>query len=148
RLGGRQNSRMSSRDHDFSLGRFLHADLRRQHELLHGRPESGPRLLTGLLSPRFAPVLLYRLSHWAYVHHLSPIAKLISLINFTVFGIEIAVRCPIGPGLYFPHTQGTVIGALRIGRNATIYHGVTLGAKEMDLGYTPDARPIVLDDVV
>ena len=58
------------------------------------------------------------------------------------------MRCEIGPGLCFPHTVGTVIGALRIGRDAVIYHGVTLGAKEMDFGYDSKARPIIGDNVV
>jgi len=58
------------------------------------------------------------------------------------------MRCEIGPGLCFPHTFGIVIGASRIGRNALIYHGVTLGAKEMDMLYDPGKRPIVGDNVV
>jgi serine O-acetyltransferase len=43
---------------------------------------------------------------------------------------------------------GTVIGASQIGSNAVIYHGVTLGAKEVDIAYSPDQRPIVGDNVV
>jgi serine O-acetyltransferase len=44
------------------------------------------------------------------------------------------MRCEIGLGLYLPHTIGTVIGAIRVGNNAVIYHQVTIGAKEMDIG--------------
>lgn len=101
-----------------------------------------------LASPRFAPMLLHRVAHALQVRRLGPLAKLVSLANFIVFGIEIATRCPIGPGLFFPHTQGTVIGALAIGRNATIYQGVTLGAKELDFRYSQDSRPRVGDDVL
>ncbi len=101
-----------------------------------------------MLAPRFAPVLLCRLAHWLHLNRLGPLAKLASLINFTFFGIEIAVRCPIGKGLFFPHTQGTVIGAARIGENATIYHGVTLGARDLDLGYSDAKRPALADDVL
>lgn len=101
-----------------------------------------------LLSPRFLPVLHYRLAYWCATHHLRPLAKILSLLNFVVFGLEIAVSCEIGPGLYFPHTQGTVIGAARVGKNAVIYHGVTLGAKTPDLMYRDDLRPTVGDDVL
>ena len=65
-----------------------------------------------------------------------------------IFGIEIATRCPIGGGLFFPHTQGTVIGAWSIGQNATIYQGVTLGAKELDFAYSKESRPYIGDNVM
>lgn len=99
-------------------------------------------------NPRFTPVVLCRLSHFLYSHRLSPLARFFSLINFVFFGIEIAMRCEIGEGLYFPHTVGTVIGAQRIGKNAVIYHNVTFGAKEIDIGYHDDQRPIVGDNVI
>jgi serine O-acetyltransferase len=93
-------------------------------------------------------VLLCRLAYWFHRKRLGPFAKVTSLINFTVFGIEIAARCHIGKGLFFPHTQGTVIGAHSIGENATIYHNVTLGARDLDLAYSDDKRPVVEDDVL
>lgn len=132
----------------FPLFLFLEADLRRQWSLLNPRTKpSSFRLWIGLMSPRFLPVLLCRLAHWFFLKKLSPVAKLFSLLNFFLFGIEIAVRCPIGPGLFFPHTQGTVIGAWRIGANATIFQGVTLGAREVDFSYSESGRPLLGDDV-
>ena len=133
-----------------SLRTTLYADLARQY-FYAGQPDRQPtfgRLLLTSFSPRFMPVVLFRLSHWFFQKRLSPLAKLVSLINFVVFGLEIAVRCEIGPGLYFPHTQGTVIGALRIGMNATIYHNVTFGAREIDIGYHDASRPVVGDNVI
>lgn len=97
------------------------------------------------LSPRFIPVMLFRIGSWCAGHHLRPLGKIFSLINFLVFGLEIGLDCPIGPGLYFPHTSGTVIGARRIGANAVIYHNVTLGAKAPDLSYEAELRPEVGD---
>lgn len=70
------------------------------------------------------------------------------MINFVLFGLEIAVRCEIGPGLYFPHTQGTVIGANKIGENATIYHNVTFGAREIDIDYSSSSRPDIGNNVI
>ena len=105
-------------------------------------------LLLDAFSPRFIPVLICRLAHWLHLWHLGPLAKLLSLLNFLLFGLEVAVRCPIGPGLFIPHTQGIVVGAARIGADATIYHGVTLGAKELDFDYSEQRRPTVGNDVL
>jgi serine O-acetyltransferase len=92
-------------------------------------------------------VLLCRLAHRLFRWRLGPLAKLLSLLNFFLFGIEIAVRCPIGKGLFFPHTQGTVIGAQAIGENAIIFQGVTLGARELDFSYGVASRPLLGDNV-
>jgi serine O-acetyltransferase len=46
------------------------------------------------------------------------------------------------------HTQGTVLGAAAIGSNVTIYHQVTLGARELDFAYTLSMRPVVEDGVI
>lgn len=134
----------------FRLSTWLAADLAAAHRLAHGAaaPRCGLRLWLGLLSPRFVPILNCRLAYFFHVHRLGVVARLFSMLNFFLYGIEIAVRCPIGPGLFLPHTHGTVIGALRVGANATIYQGVTLGAREVDIGYDEHARPIIEDDVV
>ena len=134
---------------DFTLFTYLAADLRRVQMLLHGAEVdlSGLRLWLGLLSPRFLPVLLCRLAHFFYRLKLGFLAKLFSSLNFFLFGIEIAARCPIGKGLFLPHTHGTVIGAWSIGENATIFQGVTLGAREVDFSYHKSSRPTVGDNV-
>lgn len=128
---------------------LLRDDLERQR-YFSGRQGKGSKLglLAGVFSPRFAPVLLCRIANSLYRHRLGSLGRLVSFVNFALFGIEIAIRCEIGPGLYFPHTVGTVIGANRIGCNAVIYHGVTLGAKEVDMGYDPARRPVIGDDVL
>lgn len=134
---------------DFSLLSYLAADLRRARVLLNGSADgvSSLRLWLGVLSPRFVPVLLCRLAFFFYRLKLGLVAKVVSLLNFLLFGIEIAVCCPIGKGFFLPHTQGTVIGAWSIGENATIFQGVTLGAKELDFSYQESSRPTVGDGV-
>jgi serine O-acetyltransferase len=140
----------TSNAREFGLWCYLAADLRRAQTILHGMPTelSGIGLWMGIFSPRFVPVLLCRVAHWFYCWRLGPVAKIVSLLNFFLFGIEIAVRCPIGKGLFFPHTQGTVIGAYVIGENATIFQGVTLGAREVDFSYQQSSRPTVGDGVI
>ncbi|MDI3184332.1 serine O-acetyltransferase [Pseudomonas paracarnis] len=131
------------------LRQLLVADIARQRELFGlTKPLKGLKLWLSMLSPRFAPVLLYRLAHRFHVMGIGVLAKFFSLINFLMFGIEIAVACKIGPGLFFPHTHGTVIGAISIGKNAVIYQGVTLGAKDLDFTYDAAHRPTIGDDVL
>lgn len=134
---------------DFSLIAFLSADLHRAQVLLHGmeEEEEGFRFWLRVLSPRFLPVLLCRLAYSFYLLKFERIAKVFSFVNFVLFGIEIAVRCRIGKGLFLPHTQGTVIGAWSIGENATIFQGVTLGAKDIDFSYQEPSRPTVGNNV-
>ena len=133
-----------------SLKEILFADLLRQYAVA-GKSNKRPNwagLIVNFFSPRFMPVVIYRLSHWCYKHRLYVFSKCFSLLNFVVFGLEIAVKCEIGKGLYFPHTQGTVIGCNSIGENATIYHNVTFGAREIDLTYSSGMRPSLGDNVI
>lgn len=133
-----------------SLKETLLADLQRQYDF-DGITHLSPTIwgiLRRALHPHYLPVVLCRLAHSLHSVGLLPLARMAALLNFLLFGIEIAMRCQIGDGLYLPHTTGTVIGALRVGRNAVIYHGVTIGAKEMDRGYHPDQRPVIGDNVI
>ena len=116
---------------------------------LHHRGRQGAsasnvaRLLTDI---RFLPVVLVRIG--SLTGPARPLALLAALVNRLLFGVEVARQTTIGPGLYFPHTGGIVIGASEIGRNATIYHGVTLGATSIDMQFTRSLRPVLGDDVV
>lgn len=128
---------------------LLKKDLERWY-FYAGEPErkaSGWAVAKAVFSPRFMPVFLYRLSHAMYKAKLPPLSKIASLANFIIFGLEVTARCEIGPGLIFPHTSGIVIGSVKIGSNALIYHGVTLGAQKMDVNFNPETRPTVGNNV-
>ncbi len=132
------------------LKALLYADLERQLHL-SGQPEARAslfRLLRRLPHPRFLPIVLYRSSRSALLSGLPAMAHLLSYLNQIIFGIEISPRCEIGPGIFFPHTSGTVIGASKIGRDVTIFQGVTLGAREIDMKYDLALRPQLGDFVV
>lgn len=46
---------------------------------------------------------------------------------------DISPRCEIGPGVFFPHPTGIVIGGgVILGRSVTVYQGVTLGRLRND----------------
>ena len=108
---------------------------------------SRKRRVSHAFSPRFAPVVLIRIAQWLHIIGWIRLAKIPALINFFAFGLEVPPRLKIGPGLVVMHTQGTVLGANSIGENFTVYHQVTLGAKEMVFLYTPTLHPIVGDNV-
>jgi serine O-acetyltransferase len=76
------------------------------------------------------------------------VPNLLTYLNIVLFGLEVSSRCEIGPGIFFPHSSGTVIGANRIGSNVTVYQGVTLGSKKLDMKFNPVLRPEVGDNVV
>ncbi len=127
---------------------LLKSDLER-HYFYTGRAGREPRayeLWRNFLVPRCAPVALYRVSHWLLQKRLSPFAKIVTWLNFYLYGIEIAAQCRIGPHFYMPHASGSVIGAMSIGHHAVIYHQVTIGAKDIMFAY--EGRPVVGDNVL
>jgi serine O-acetyltransferase len=133
-----------------NLKQLLYSDLARQFEL-ENRPLARPGfggLLRRLLHPRFLPIVLCRVSWAARLGGIPALPGLLTYLNIVLFGLEVTPRCEIGPGIFFPHPSGTVIGAWRVGRNATILQGVTLGAQQMDLGFDCGLRPEVGDNVL
>jgi serine O-acetyltransferase len=124
---------------------LLDADWARLAELL-GRVDTRRRFINSF-SPRFAPVVLIRVSGALASHGWTGIANFLRFLNMILFGLEVPNQLQIGPGLVIPHTHGTVLGAARIGSNVTIFHQVTLGASVADYRYDLSLRPIVEDDV-
>lgn len=134
----------------FDLFAFLKSDIIHLRSITLGGELATWNALTWLkiFSPRVLPVALARLAYFFTIKGMGPLGKIFSLINFWFFGIEISTHTFIGPGLVLPHTQGTVIGSARIGSNAIIFQGVTLGARALDMSFNEDTRPSVGDDVL
>lgn len=132
-----------------SMFELARSDIARMRELNgDARPVSGFNVATAMCNPRLCPTMLIRLAYWLAHRRLGPFARIVSAVNLALFGIEASARIEIGAGLFLPHTSGTVIGAARIGRNVTIFQGVTLGAKELDMHFSAASRPIIDDGVV
>lgn len=134
-----------SDDRSKTVSSLLNADWARLLEV--GKQPFRRRRFVDNFSPRFATVVLVRLAQGAFQRRWYGTAKLMSLLNFLLFGIEVPPRLSIGPGLVIPHSQGTVLGARVIGDNVTIFHQVTLGAREADFEFDPLLRPYVGDGV-
>jgi serine O-acetyltransferase len=128
------------------LRQLLDADWARLHAF--GGQAWRRRTFRSHFNPRFATVVLIRLAQRAHARGWTPLAKLFSLINVVVFGIEVPPRLEIGPGLVIPHTHGIVIGAGAVGADVTIYQGVTFGADLADFNFDLTKRPIVEDGVI
>lgn len=128
---------------------LLRKDLMRFREVFSLSSGTG-RLQTPFLlfSPRFLPVLLFRISSTLRGVGVPVLPKVFSSLNLMIFGLEIGLDVRIGGGLVLPHTVGTVIGAAEIGENVTIFQGVTLGAKSLQPGFDPATRPMIGNGVV
>ena len=128
-----------------NLFTYLKADLLR----LVPMNQSFFSLAVRVFHPRFLPVLFVRLSRYFYCHKpLRFLSPLLTWLNVFIFGIEVTPRSDIGPGLMLPHTFGTVIGAIVIGPNATVFQGATIGASSLDMDFDENKRPVIGANVI
>jgi serine O-acetyltransferase len=132
------------------LKNLLYSDLARQYEL-EGKTGLRPnflRFLGRLLHFRFLPIVLCRTSRAAMLAGIPIVPKLCTYLNLVLFGLEVTPKCEIGPGVFFAHPVGCVIGAWRIGSNASIFQGVGLGALRPDMEFVKELRCEIGDNVV
>jgi len=88
-----------------------------------------------LTYPGFHAIVLHRMAHWLWNHHMRLFARVLSHISRALTGIEIHPGAKIGKGFFIDHGMGVVIGETsEIGDNVTIYHGVTLGGTSFTRG--------------
>ena len=77
----------------------------------------------------------HRLAHALYLCGWVLVPRLISNVARFLTGIEIHPGATIGEGLFIDHGTGIVIGeTAEIGRNVTLYQGVTLGGTGKEKG--------------
>ena len=80
-------------------------------------------------------IWLHRMAHALFVRGWVLIPRLISNFGRFLTGIEIHPGATIGEGLFIDHGTGIVIGeTAEIGRNVTLYQGVTLGGTGKEKG--------------
>lgn len=109
-------------------------------------------------NPGFRVVVYYRLSLFlrknVRIRLLGRVLSKLILVRLSrVPGVEINSLDEIGVGIHFPHPHDIVIGTgSKIGRNVTIYNGVTLGGKRISSNNGDidiySRFPIIEDNVV
>ncbi len=80
-----------------------------------------------LTSNGLRATLIYRVGRWATVSRIPFLPTLLQQLNVAMHGIEIYSSVDIAPGLYMPHTVGSVVFAKRIGPGVTLQGGITVG---------------------
>ncbi len=85
-----------------------------------------------MLNSGFLAVALFRVAQFLYQKKIFwRISAYLTRLNIFLTGFECHISAVIDVGLFVPHAQNIVIGAgVRIGKNVTIYNGVTIGAKK------------------
>ncbi len=105
------------------------------HAALERDPAARSALEIVLTYPGVHAMWGYRVAHWLWQHDLKLTGRIISQIVRGVTGIEIHPGASIGQGLFIDHGMGVVIGETsEIGKDVTLYHGVTLGGTSLQKG--------------
>jgi serine O-acetyltransferase len=77
----------------------------------------------------FQAVVLHRVAHWFKRRRIPVMGPLVARCNLFLTGVDIGPGAEIGPGLLISHGVGLVIGGhARIGADAILLHGVTVGS--------------------
>lgn len=103
-----------------------------------------------LFAPAVQVVVIYRISSACYrFAPTRPFAFLLRSVCIVWGGTEIHPAAQIGPGLCLVHSQKVLIGeGVRIGANARISHGVSIGGDAGRYGNASYAGwPVIGDDV-
>ncbi|MBN1293099.1 MAG: serine O-acetyltransferase [Candidatus Latescibacteria bacterium] len=99
-----------------------------------------------LTYPGFHAICLHRLAHFIHSFHIPVIPHIIMWFSRFITGIEIHPAAKIDGGFFIDHGLGVVIGeTAEIGRNVTLYQGVTLGGTGKEKG---KRHPTLGNDVV
>lgn len=100
-----------------------------------------------LCYPGYKVLYFHSFAHFLYKIKLRMLARIISNLARFLYGVEIHPGAKIGKGLLIDHGSGVVIGETSvIGKDCTIYQGVTLGGT----GNEKDAKrhPSIGDNVI
>ena len=109
-------------------------------------PAASNTLEVILCYPGLHAIWFHRLAHWLYKRGLRTLPRLISHFSRFLTGIEIHPGAEIGEGFFIDHGMGVVIGeTTEIGKNVTLYQGVTLGGTGKEKG---KRHPTIRDNVV
>jgi len=114
--------------------------------VLERDPAARSRLEVMFLYAGFHAVFLHRVAHGLWRRGFRFPARFVSVVSRFLTGIEIHPGAVIGPGFFIDHGFGVVIGeTTEIGRDVTLYQGVTLGGTALEPG---KRHPTLGNDVI
>jgi len=123
--------------------RIVRRDIR---AVLNRDPAARSTMEVILCYPGFHAMLFHRVAHFLWNRRVYLIARWISHVGRFLTGIEIHPGAQIGENFFIDHGMGVVIGeTTQIGRNCTIYQGVTLGGVSLHKG---KRHPTLEDNVI
>ena len=109
-------------------------------------PAAKSKLSLILTYPGVKAVFFHQIAHFFCLAKFDLIARIISQTSRFLTGIEIHPKAKIGKNLFIDHGMGVVIGETsEIGKNVTIYQGVTLGGVSANAG---KRHPTIGDNVI
>ncbi len=95
--------------------------------------------------PGFHAITAHRMIHALWKRRVPLLPRMLSEMVHRVYGIDIHPGATIGPGFFIDHGTGVVIGGTAIvGRDVTIYQGVTLGGTSLQ---RKKRHPTICDNV-
>ena len=99
-----------------------------------------------LIYSGFHAIFWHRINHFLHKLHIPIIPRYAAQLVRWFTGVEIHPGAKIGPGFFIDHGMGAVIGETsELGKNVTIYQGVTLGGTGAERG---KRHPTLGDNVV
>ena len=132
------------------LKRKLFTDI---HAIMRKDPAAGNEVEIILCYPSIKAMLHHRFAHLLFSMNIPYLPRMISEMAHSSTGIDIHPGAKIDEYFAIDHGTGVVIGeTCVIGKNVTIYQGVTLGAKsfrydEEGVPLNVPRHPIIEDDV-
>ncbi|NVO28143.1 serine O-acetyltransferase [Donghicola sp. C2-DW-16] len=108
-------------------------------------PAARGRIETALTYPGLHAIVAHRIAHKLWKANWKFAARLLSYLARAATGIDIHPGAKIAGGFFIDHGSGVVIGeTAEVGRDVTLYHGVTLGG----VSWSPGKRHPTLEDGV
>lgn len=97
---------------------------------LNNDPATDDALEVIICYPGFKAIRYHRIAHIFYQHKIPLLPRLVAELAHQETGIDIHPGAQIGAHFFIDHGTGIVVGETAvIGRNVTLFQGVTLGAK-------------------
>ena len=130
-------------DQKMGFFRTMRCDVR---AVLERDPAARSALEVILLYPGLHAVWGHRIAHGLWRRGFKLLGRWLSQVTRNNTGIEIHPGASIGQGFFIDHGMGVVIGeTAEVGRDVTLYHGVTLGGTSLQKG---KRHPTIGDRVV